>query len=306
MTDDIDLPRQPARTAPASLPWTQVFYWSVRRELMEHASFWMAPLIAAGVALFGFLLASFKLNQAIGYLAGRHGGRGMDVVVAPLAFAAVAVILVSGIVAIVYCQGALHGERRDRSILFWKSLPVSDTMTVLSKAFMPMVVLPPVMFAVIFATHLIMLAWGGLVVAVGGGDVGGLFEHTHAPFMWQALLVGLPYMALWYAPLHAWLIMFGGFFRRVPWLWAFGGPAAVALLERIGFGTSYIGHYFMLRLGGAFRGAFSVGSGGRMPVSEATGLNWDAWLDPNLWIGLVAAAAFLAVAIRLRRRADPI
>ena len=56
-----------------------------------------------------------------------------------------------------YCLDALYGERRDRSILFWKSLPVSDLTTVLSKASIPIVVLPLLTFAVTVATQLIML-----------------------------------------------------------------------------------------------------------------------------------------------------
>src|SRR3546814_20822192 len=44
-------------------------------------------------------------------------------------------VVVLGFVVFFYCLGALYDDRRDRSILFWKSLPVSDASTVLSKVF---------------------------------------------------------------------------------------------------------------------------------------------------------------------------
>src|SRR4029077_20027961 len=61
------------------------------------------------------------------------------------------------IVGVFYCLDALHGERRDRSILFWKSLPVSDLTTVLSKAIVPLVILPVICFAITVCVQLIML-----------------------------------------------------------------------------------------------------------------------------------------------------
>src|SRR5206468_10746510 len=61
------------------------------------------------------------------------------------------------IVGIFYCLDALYGERRDRSILFWKSLPVSDVMAVLSKLAIPIVILPLLSFAVTVATQFFML-----------------------------------------------------------------------------------------------------------------------------------------------------
>src|SRR6202035_4529344 len=76
---------------------------------------------------------------------------------APYDMAAMMMIFVVFIVGVFYCLDALHGERRDRSILFWKSLPVSDLTTVLSKAIVPLVVVPLVSFAVIVGTQFIML-----------------------------------------------------------------------------------------------------------------------------------------------------
>ena len=72
------------------------------------------------------------------------------------------------VVGVFYCLDALHGERRDRSILFWKSLPVSDLTTVLSKASIPLVILPLITFAIVIATQLIMLLLSSAAMLISG------------------------------------------------------------------------------------------------------------------------------------------
>ena len=88
----------------------------------------------------------------------------------PYHFAAILIMGTTFIVAIFYCLDALHGERRDRSILFWKSLPVSNATTVLSKAAIPFVVLPVILFAMTLAAWLIMLVLGSATLAATHGD----------------------------------------------------------------------------------------------------------------------------------------
>ena len=75
----------------------------------------------------------------------------------PLNFALFSVMLTYVILTVVYCLGALHNERSDRSILFWKSLPVSDVTTVIAKASIPILILPLITFVVLVVTQGIML-----------------------------------------------------------------------------------------------------------------------------------------------------
>ena len=114
----------------------------VRRELWEYPAIWMAPSITAGIVFFFFVLVMVVMARP---------GRVPElpyVIVTSFMLAAMAVVWVF------YCLDALHGERRDRSILFWKSLPVSDLTTVLSKAAIPLVVMPFVTFVVTAALQL--------------------------------------------------------------------------------------------------------------------------------------------------------
>ena len=105
---------------------TRPFYWSVWRELWENRSIYIAPLIVAAVILFGsfvgaFHLAGLRRNALLLDPAHRRAAIEM-----PYNIAAMMMIFTAFIVGVFYCLDALQGERRDRSILFWKSLPVSD------------------------------------------------------------------------------------------------------------------------------------------------------------------------------------
>ncbi len=112
--------------APAAMSATRPMYWSVRRELWENRSIYIAPLAAAAVGMLGFLIG-------FGAQHGMHAQAALDpahqrvMLAMPYSHAAYLLILTAFIVGVFYSLDALHGERRDRSILFWKSLPVSDT-----------------------------------------------------------------------------------------------------------------------------------------------------------------------------------
>ena len=134
---------------------TRPFYWSVRRELWENRSIYIAPLIVAGLVLFGYAISAIGLPHRRRALLLLDPAKQRALVEQPYDVAAMMLMLTAFLVGVFYCLDALHGERRDRSILFWKSLPVSDLTTVLSKAIIPLVVLPAVItFVVAIVTQL--------------------------------------------------------------------------------------------------------------------------------------------------------
>src|SRR6478672_5067895 len=142
------------------IPTKQVrpFYWSVRRELWENRSLYLAPLIVAGVIVIGFMFSAIGLaerRRAVLLLDDPLKTR--TAIEMPYSMAAMMIMFTAFIVAVFYCLDALHGERRERSILFWKSLPVSDYTTVLSKAIVPLAILPAIIFVVVIATQFFML-----------------------------------------------------------------------------------------------------------------------------------------------------
>src|SRR5438552_8793810 len=128
------------------------FYSSVQRELWESRSIYIAPVSVAGLFLFGFLINAVRGPQRLG-------------IERPYDFVALMLMAISFLVAVFYCLDALYGERRDRSILLWRSMPVSDGTAVLSKMSIAVVVVPLVTFAITVTTHNTMLL---LTIAILG------------------------------------------------------------------------------------------------------------------------------------------
>lgn len=297
------------------------FYWSVRRELWENPAIYLAPLTVAAVALFGFLISTVGLPGAVrraeataevarfavpgDVVAAKAASRASNALEIPYDAVAGLVFMTALVVGFFYCLSALHGERRDRSILFWKSLPVSDLMAVLGKAFVPLAIAPVVVFAVVFPTHLIMLAWSSLVMGANGLSMSQLTPHLPFPFLWAGLARGLIVMALWYAPVVGWLLLVSAWARRMPILWAFGPWVAICIVERLAFNSKLVLGLLADRLTGGYAIAFE-GSSGRSIHGLADLDPTPVLVHPGLWLGLAVAAALLAGAVRLRRYRDPI
>src|ERR1700732_4317575 len=156
---------------------TRPMYWSVRRELWENRSIYIAPLIVAAVQVFGFAISTIGLAERRRAVLLLDPAKQGALIEQPYDLVAVMMIFTVFIVGVFYCLDALHGERRDRSILFWKSLPVSDLTTVLSKASIPLVILPLLTFVIIVATQWIMLLLSTAVLLGSGLSVARLWTQ---------------------------------------------------------------------------------------------------------------------------------
>src|SRR5213593_4577154 len=154
------------------------FYWSVKRELWENRSIYVAPSIFAAIILFGSFVASFHLPGRRQNAVLLDPERQRAAIELPYDIVAMMLIFTAFIVGVFYCLDALHGERRDRSILFWKSLPVSDLTTVLSKVTIPLVVLPLIAFAIVVCVQVIMLLQTSVVLIFHGVNPGTTWAHV--------------------------------------------------------------------------------------------------------------------------------
>jgi len=296
--------------APAVMSETRPLYWSIRRELWENRSIYIAPLAVAAVYLFGFLISLFWVPRSMRGMGAHHSLPPINVLAMPYSHASMLIMLISLLVGIFYSLDALHSERRDRSILFWKSLPVSDLTTVLSKASIPLVVLPLVTFAITVALHLIMLLLNAAVLLVSGSGT----AMPWAPPLFEMELVTLyatGVLALWHAPFYGWFLLVSGWARRATFLWAVLPPLALAATEYIAFHTSYLGSLLQDRLFGFAARAFDLKDKNGVPIDAhfipLAQLAPGRFLSsPSLWIGLVFAAIFLAAAVRMRRYRDPL
>src|SRR2546430_5977928 len=236
---------------------TRPFYWSVWRELWENRSIYIAPLIVATVVLFGFLVSTIGLPERRHAVLMLDPAKARAAIEAPYTMAAVMLILTAFIVGVFYCLDALYGERRDRSILFWKSLPVSDRTTLLSKATIPLVILPLVTFAVVVATQLVMLLWTSALLMTHGMSPASTWAHVALFRNSLVLLYGLVAIALWHAPIFGWALLVSGWARRATFLCAVVPLLAIGFFEKITFGTSHFASMLKDRLMGFAPEAFA-------------------------------------------------
>jgi ABC-2 type transport system permease protein len=285
--------------ASAAVLRSRPMLWSVRRELWENRSVYIAPLATGALVVFGFLVATW--GRA---LATPDHARRAAILTESNSFAAGVIMAVAFVVGILYCLDALYGERRDRSILFWKSLPVSDLTVVLSKAFVAIVFLPLLTATIIIATQIIMTLLSAMVLAGSGMSVGALWSQEFQ------VSVGMLYHlitvhSLWHAPIYAWLLLVSAWARRVPFLWAVLPPVAIGVVEKLAFNSTHFANLMGYRFGGPEH--YDLGASGSMPLSHLSHFELGRFLiTPGLWTGLLVAAAFLAVAVQVRRYRGPV
>jgi len=237
-----------------------------------------------------------------------------------LFYAAVAmlVVFVMGTIAFFYSLDALYSDRRDRSVLFWKSLPLSDAETVLAKFFTAAVAIPVVAAAAALLAQLIAAAGASAKVTMIGGDPSVLWNPAVLATAIGSVGLLAAVSVLWYAPLVAYLLLVSAWSPRSPFLWASLPPVALVMLERIAFGTAYVQAFLVHRFLGPFKAMVNDTShapgvvvrqqGGGLDVATAAadlgGRILDFVISPSMLVGLLGAAALIAAAIWGRRYRD--
>jgi len=303
------MPDSPTRSqivAPAVIPLTRQIYWALRREFWENRFIYLAPLGVAALFLFGYVIHSMiHPGGGMRALSTLAPGKQRDAIIEPYDMAAALLMGTFLFVAMFYCVETLQRERRDRSILFWKSLPVSDVTTVLAKASIPFVVLPLICCAIAFVTQFLMLLVSSMALAGSGFSVATYWKQVS---LLQASLLLLYHVmtvhVLWGAPIYGWLLLVSAWARRAALLWAVLPPLAIGTLEKLLFNTSYFGAFVGRFFTGGPEGSYPPGTMPMDPGTHLTPLRF--FTAPSLWISLAVTAAFLAAAIQLRRHRDPI
>ncbi len=220
-----------------------------------------------------------------------------------------------------YLLDALQGERKDRSVLFWKSMPVSDTTTVLSKLFTALVVSGGIVVVVSIATQLALLLLLTVLMLIGGANplpIWGnleLLQMVIAVIYWQMIA-----MVLWYAPVAAWLLLVSAWAKRATFLWAVFVPLAVVAVERVAINTHRVQDMLSYRLNDPVLTAFIRNSRGAGLVVDDDGVRGTGvpggvfeaidpvgfLSNPWVWVGLVVAAGLVAATIWMRRYREPL
>lgn len=303
--------------------WKRNFVWLVRRELWEHRGrFLITPLVLAAIivvtSLYGFVRMdannihiqspgfSMNVETAQAISAQTHG---MNYVLY-LAFS-IPFLAVMFFVTAYYAMDTLYADRRDRSFLFWKSLPISDVETVLSKLTVAAIIAPAIAFGIsIVTTLIVMTEFTGTLAAHGGP---GARFWTLIPVFQNIVLVlyALVVIALWYLPIWAWLLFASAWAQRAVFLWATVPIAGAWFLEYQTFGTHHVAELVRDRFFGMAPLALHVSSrdlsdAGKEITGSAVSLfdlttPGDYFSSPQLWIGIAVAAALVAATVWMRR-----
>lgn len=307
--------------------------WLVRREIWEHkgAVLW-APVITGLVTMALLVLGMIMTGSGDGsmVISGTNIGNLSQVLDAKQQALLVAglshgylglgmpIFIALAFVVFFFSLSTLADERKDRSVLFWKSMPVSDGQTVASKAFLALVLAPTI--AVLAA---IVAAFAGLLVVLTFGALHGmnLFgEVFSSAAVYTAplhLLSVIPVYALWALPAVGWLMLVGAAAPRKAFLWAILLPVmAGVIVSWMSMTVGINDGWFWENISG--RLIFSVvpgswlsgnGLGGVAEMSDVGSaiLSYQSWAmlgSIKLWMGAIAGVGMLIIAARVRRWKD--
>jgi ABC-2 type transport system permease protein len=286
------------------------YVWLVRREFWENKAIWIMPCCIGGALTIAALFGRVEID-----LPNLPQQNRSVAAMALFAFGAVFYVAMS-IYSCWYLLECLHADRKDRSVLFWKSMPISDTATVLSKLFVGLIAVPAVYFA---AADLATLLMAGILSA--RMSLGGALSHAAfwQPTFWLQLQVLWLYVilttAIWFLPITGWLLVVSAWAKRAVVLWAILPPLAAMLAEHLFVRTHVIASVLNGRLLAGYRQAafydpmphheWSLRAGDPAAALESSWRQLDlaSFLsNPQTWIGLICGAALIGAAIQLRMR----
>ena len=338
-------PAAPSAVAHATHP-THTFKLLLKREFWEHkGGFLWAPLVAGGISLLLTLMAivvgliaarraiadgdmeidGVQINGLdIGQLTSRMSAQdmaemaqGLDLT---LLLSSSWPFIVLGFVVFFYCLGALYDERKDRSVLFWKSLPISDTQTVLSKVASAAVVAQIIAIGASIVTMIVfMLMISTVVLMHGGNPVELLWGPANPLTLIGGHIAWIPVYALWALPTIGWLLLCSAWARSKPFLWAIMVPLFAGifvswfdLMELFNLDSSWFWANAVGRLllgtfplvDAAYRDGFDGNGIENISHELSAASQLQTLAMPELWIGAVVGAAMIFGAIRLRRWRD--
>ncbi len=313
--------------------------WLLKREYWEHkGGFFWAPVVISGIISL-LTIGSLLFAAGLGNNAGMHfaGNSEMNLQVAlskvtepdKIEFAqglasgypliGVPIIVAMVFVVFFYCLGALFDDRKDRSILFWKSLPISDKDTVLSKVITASLVAPIIACLAVLTMSLIILLLFMVIVAFHGLNLFGyVLGDSHFYLTALQFLSMIPLYALWALPTIAYLLFVSSWAKTKPFLWAVGVPVLGGVIiswlnAMFNFGLDMSSFWKFLSarwFGSLVPGSWLANAEGLQIEDKHQGFNavlmqsYQQFAHLNIWIGIVIGVALLFAAIQMRRYRD--
>jgi len=296
----------------------------LRRELWEHRAIYVVPLVVGVLMALSSLTGQVSINDIKHLDAGIIGLSNMPENTRSAALSLMMVglstpfIFAMWVLTIFYCLDALYTERKDRSILFWRSIPVTDFETVLSKLIVAILVIPLVSFIFVMATHLLVMVNLSIWLEIRGGSPWNVIWTAMPLFdTWSASLVLMLALPLWLSPFIGWFLFVSAFAKRSPLLVAALPIVLLPLLEKIFLDTTIMAEAFFVRsikmplfagldnMEILFREGESFDRLADAELSLMGVLDLGSFVtDLQLWLGLIVCGIFTAAAIYVRRYRD--
>jgi ABC-2 type transport system permease protein len=296
----------------------------IRRELWEHRAIFVTPLVIGTIVTLGTLTAlmfvgDFQKELNLAIFGAQNVAGEFERRAALTAFyggTSWLFLLGLGVLTVFYALDALYAERKDKSILFWRSLPVTDAETVVSKLVTAMLVIPAIAIAGIIVTHLVNLVITSLWVASKGGSAGTLIWGS-VPFFdnWMATILVIYASAIWMSPFLGWFLFVSAWTKRAPFMVAFLPLVLVPMIEGIFLRSAHFAEAVW-------------GRGAKIPLFQA-GIDVEEFFDEerlqlseemvsllahidlghfiasvDTWIGIVVCGLLTTAAIYVRRYRD--
>jgi ABC-2 type transport system permease protein len=287
----------------------KTYSWLIRREFWEFRATWLIPAAVGVLLIFAALFGRIDMTTFDSRLAQMNLGTIFLVGLAVLFY------VVMGVYSSWYLTDCLYNDRRDRSILFWKSLPVSDTQTVLSKLLMGVIVIPLVFMIAADLTSLLM----AFVISVRARSFNAILWHPGTWFQVQVLwLYVIVTSAIWFLPVIGWLMLISAWAKRAVMLWALLPPLVLYLIEKLALNTHIVYDVLRARLGLAAYAAVAyhgneqwindnISESAATPVSVWRFINPGGFVSSvNVWIGVAVGIALIVGTIQLRMRRSEI
>ncbi len=291
----------------------------VRRELWENRGNFY---IMIGILFALTVLASAVMGIAVGggftlTPSGKATAAGVAVVGL---FIGSGIFLFYALSMLGYLSGSLYDDRKDGSVLFWRSLPVSDTATVISKAAMAMFVGSLFVWFAVVIGHLIFLFALATAASARGAPGFTVFAAPGALFgTWVFFAYALFVQALWWLPYYGWLLLVSAVSPRGhPLIWAIIVPAIAGVAELIITQSSHLFQFFGSHLAESpiFNGWPSLtistelgqpatnvarAAASANPLYSGAGHISDFLAMPSMWIGIAIGLGLIALAVIARR-----
>ena len=295
----------------------------IQREFWEHRALYVTPLVI------GLIIALMSVTGQVSISASQHADTailGMSNVSEEVRATTITVLmlvvftlfaLAASVLTVFYALDSLYAERKDKSILFWRSIPVTDFETVLSKLVVALIVIPLVTIAAVMVTHVIVGIIMSVWVSFRGGNAWNLiWESAPLAGNWAAMFTMLFATAMWLSPFVGWFLLVSAYTKRSPLLMAFLPIIVLPMLERMLLGTHMFGEAIFIRSAQnpIFKDAdtlkYMFGDDDLHSLAEA-GISLMSIVDvgrflssPSMWLGLIVCGIFTTAAIYVRRYRD--